>query len=376
MSKIKILSVVGARPQFIKLAPFARAIEEWNQENDHAIHHLTLHTGQHYDEKMSDIFFDELGIPHPDINLGVGSGSHGKQTGKMLEGIEEILLAEKPDWVVIFGDTNSTAAAALAASKLHIPVAHIEAGLRSFNRKMPEEINRIVSDHISDLLLPPTEEAMINLTREGLQERSVISGDIMYDTVLHNRKLSDQKSAILGDKDLVPRGYAIATIHRAENTSDAKTLGDILNTLNKVADEILPVVFPMHPRVFHLLPKLLPEWKASERLTILEPVGYLDMVQLVAHARFALTDSGGLQKEAFFLNCPCITLRTETEWVETVEAGANIITGPVPEKILAAVRKWDSAYRDQAPDFEVLVRKYYGDGKAAFKILDAILNHK
>ena len=367
---------MGARPQFIKLAPFARAIEMWNHQNHYTLQHLTLHTGQHYDEKMSDIFFDELGIPHPDINLGVGSGSHGQQTGKMLEGIENILLNEKPDWVVIFGDTNSTAAAALAATKLHIPVAHIEAGLRSFNRKMPEEINRVVSDHISDLLLPPTEEAMANLIREGLEKRSVISGDIMYDTVLHNRKLSDQKATILEDKQLSPRGYAIATIHRAENTSDAKTLGDILHTLNTISDEFLPVIFPMHPRVFHLLPKLLPDWKASENLIILEPVGYLDMVQLVSNARFALTDSGGLQKEAFFLNCPCITLRTETEWVETVEAGANIITGPDPEKVLDAVKKWNTEFRKKSPDFELQVRKYYGDGKASHKILNAILNHK
>lgn len=372
--KFKIISVVGARPQFIKLAPFTRAIARHNQTQPaQQIIHKTIHTGQHYDAKMSDVFFEDLEIPFPEFNLAIGSGSHGEQTGKMLMGIESVLIEEKPDMVVIFGDTNSTAAAALAASKLHIPLAHIEAGLRSFNRTMPEEINRIVSDHISDILLAPTETAMENLKREGLEAVSVLTGDIMYDTVLHNQKIAQEKSTILANMGLVPSGYAIATIHRAENTSDAQLLGSILHTLNQVADNKIPVVFPVHPRVFHLLPKLLPDWKPSANLKICDPVGYLDMLQLVGNARFALTDSGGLQKEAFFLDCPCITLRTETEWVETVTGGGNIITGPESAKIWEAIDFWWEKTDLEKPSFESNAKKYFGGGNSGELILSAIL---
>ncbi|MEZ4826765.1 MAG: UDP-N-acetylglucosamine 2-epimerase (non-hydrolyzing) [Bacteroidia bacterium] len=323
--------------------------------------------------KMSDVFFDDLGIPYPDFNLSVGSGSHGEQTGKMLIGIEKVLLDEKPDMVVIFGDTNSTAAAALAAVKLHIPLAHVEAGLRSFNRAMPEEINRIVSDHISNILLAPTETAMENLRNEGLESVSVLTGDIMYDTVIHNRKIAAEKSTILADMHLTPGGYAVATIHRAENTSDPAILKAILDTLNQVAEMRLPIVFPLHPRLFHLLPKMLPDWKAVPQLLICEPVGYLEMLELVGNARFALTDSGGLQKEAFFLDCPCITLRTETEWVETVEAGGNIITGPEPEKILEAVEYWWEKTKAGNLTFVSEAQKFFGGGNSGEIILAAIL---
>ncbi|MDX2245505.1 MAG: UDP-N-acetylglucosamine 2-epimerase (non-hydrolyzing) [Bacteroidia bacterium] len=369
----KIISVVGARPQFIKLAPFTRAIAHHNSTHPLQVIHQTIHTGQHYDAKMSDVFFDDLGIPYPEFNLAVGSGSHAEQTGKMLIGIEKVLLEEKPDMVVIFGDTNSTAAAALAAVKLHIPLAHIEAGLRSFNRAMPEEINRIVSDHISNILLAPTGTAMENLEREGLSKISVLTGDIMYDTVLHNRKIAEEKSTILADMGLKPGEYAIATLHRAENTSDATLLKGILDTLNQVADNRIPVVFPIHPRVFHLLPKILPDWKASPNLKICDPVGYLEMLQLVGNARLALTDSGGLQKEAFFLDCPCITLRTETEWVETVEGGGNIITGPEPEKIMNALDYWWEKTASGKLNFQDTVRKYFGGGDSGEIILSAIL---
>ena len=373
---MKLLSIVGARPQFIKLAPLLQAIESYNQKNGALLQHLTVHTGQHYDSNMSDIFFEELEMPHADVNLGVGSGAHGKQTGKMLEGIEEILLAEKPDWLVIFGDTNSTVAGALAAAKLHIPVAHIEAGLRSFNRRMPEEINRVVSDHISNILLAPTPTAMINLKDEGLVEKSVNTGDIMYDTVLRNLSLSDKKSQILENENLSPQEYYIATMHRAENTDDTQRLGSIMDIFNEVSASQYPVVFPMHPRTKHRIEKLLPDWKPHPKLRILEPVGYLDMLQLVNNARVALTDSGGLQKEVFFMNRPCITMRDETEWVETVSSGGNVITGADPEAIRQALSDWETKLQEGEADFTEQIHANFGKGDAAHHILQAILTHE
>ncbi|MCI4671322.1 MAG: UDP-N-acetylglucosamine 2-epimerase (non-hydrolyzing) [Bacteroidia bacterium] len=364
-TKIKLMSLVGARPQFIKLAPLVKAIEVFNEGSSSTqVDHYIIHTGQHYDHGMSDIFFDELEIPHPDINLGVGSGPHGVQTGKMLEGIEKILMDEKPDMLVIFGDTNSTIAGALAAAKLHIPIAHIEAGLRSFNRKMPEEVNRIMSDHVSDLLLAPTPTAIANLKNEGLESRTISSGDIMYDTVMLNSKLAEKKSTILEKLNLEKGSYAIATCHRAENTNDPQRLTHIMNSFNKIATEHLPVVFPMHPRTKHILPNVLPDWKAAENLIILEPLGYLDMVQLIGGAKMALTDSGGLQKEAFFLECPCVTMRDETEWTETVEAGGNIITGADPEKIMNAVQHWEKMTA-QGHTFTEKLQETFGEGKSA-----------
>ncbi|MEM6629152.1 MAG: UDP-N-acetylglucosamine 2-epimerase (non-hydrolyzing) [Bacteroidota bacterium] len=371
---MKLLSIVGARPQFIKLAPLLQAIDRYNLHASASLEHVTLHTGQHYDNNMSDIFFEELEMPHAEVNLGVGSGPHGKQTGKMLEGIEEILQREKPDWLIIFGDTNSTVAGALAAAKLHIPVAHIEAGLRSFNRKMPEEINRVVSDHISDILLAPTPTAVKNLEVEGLAKKTVLTGDIMYDTVLRNVELSRKKSDVLSRESLADQSYYIATMHRAENTDDPTRLGAIMNCFNEMADRHHPVVFPMHPRTKHRIEQLLPDWTPHKNLKILAPVGYLDMLQLVSSARIALTDSGGLQKEVFFMNRPCVTMRDETEWVETVSSGGNVITGADPEAIRQAVSNWEEKLKEGEVDFTQQIHENFGKGDAAEHILNAILN--
>lgn len=374
MSKsIKLVSVVGARPQFIKLAPLLRSIERFNEVEPLQIEHATIHTGQHYDHGMSDIFFEELEIPHAEYNLGVGSGKHGVQTGKMLAGIEKLLLELKPDMLIIFGDTNSTVAAALAAAKIHVPIAHVEAGLRSFNRRMPEEINRIASDHISDILLAPTPTAVTHLRREGLEEKTVLTGDIMYDTVLLNQELAARKSTFLVDNQLEKNKYTVATVHRAENTDDPERLEALLNMFNKIAEKHFPIVFPMHPRTSHRLPTILPDWKAHPNLRLIEPVGYLDMIQMLGNARLAFTDSGGLQKEAFFLNCPCITLRDETEWVETVMAGGNVVVGADPEKIMEALFQWKARFAEAEIDFAPEIAPYFGEGDAADRILHAIL---
>ncbi|MDX2286247.1 MAG: UDP-N-acetylglucosamine 2-epimerase (non-hydrolyzing) [Bacteroidia bacterium] len=370
---MKLMSVVGARPQFVKLAPLLKAIDRVNASGAAQIEHVTVHTGQHYDKDMSDIFFEELEIPHAEYNLGVGSGRHGVQTARMLEGIEDLLISWQPDWVIIFGDTNSTLAAAVAAAKLHIPIAHIEAGLRSFNRRMPEEINRIASDHLSDLLLAPTPTAVDNLTREGLAGKTVLTGDIMYDTVLHNRTLAERKSDVLERLGLTPGSYAVATVHRAENTNDPQRLAHLLDTFNHVAESLYPIVFPIHPRTKHLLPQILPDWAPHERLHLIAPLGYLDMLRLTASARLAFTDSGGLQKEAMFLNCPCITLRDETEWVETVQVGANVITSADPERILEAVHHWEARLAEGPADFSAQTGPYFGHGDAADIILHSVL---
>lgn len=370
---VKLMSIVGARPQFVKLAPLLQAVTDLNQGREHQIEHLTLHTGQHYDSNMSDIFFEELEIPHADINLGIGSGSHGKQTGKMLEGIEEVLLRHRPDMLIIFGDTNSTLAGALAAAKLRIPIAHIEAGLRSFNRNMPEEINRIAADHVSDLLLAPTSTAIEHLQREGLASKTVLTGDIMYDTVLRNVELAAKKSNLLTQLKLEPKSYYLATVHRAENTDDVDILRAIIHQLDDIAAENYPVVFPMHPRTANRLEQFLPDWTPHPEFKIISPVGYLDMLQLVQGARVAFTDSGGLQKEVFFLNCPCVTLREETEWVETVTAGGNVLTGADPGKIGLAVRNWEQQLKSGPLNFSELVYRHYGAGNASEKILSHIL---
>jgi len=371
-----LLSIVGARPQFIKLAPFLQAIDAYNQVHGPSIKHQTLHTGQHYDKGMSDVFFEELEMPPADVNLGVGSGSHGVQTGKMLEGIEKILIEQKPDMLIIFGDTNSTVAGALAAAKLHIPIAHVEAGLRSFNKKMPEEINRIVSDHISDILLAPTPTAVNNLKHEGLGDKTFLSGDIMHDTVLRNVKLAEQKSTILHQHLLQSNGYYLATVHRAENTDDPTRLAGIMNTFNEIADTHFPVVFPMHPRTKNRIQQQIPDWTPHQKLHILEPVGYLDMLTLVNHARIALTDSGGLQKEVFFLHRPCITLRDETDWVETVQAGGNFVIGADTVKMKQSVEKWEEHLSGGEVDFSNEIHTYFGSGDASEKILETILEFK
>lgn len=327
---MKIATVVGARPQFIKAAPVSRVLRQKHEE-------ILIHTGQHYDANMSDVFFEELHIPKPDYHLGIGSGRHGAQTGAILEKVEEVLLNEKPDALLVYGDTNSTLAGALAAVKLHIPVIHIEAGLRSFNRRMPEEINRVLTDHVSEWLFCPTDTAVKNLAKEGITRGVHQVGDVMYDAFLFNKELADQKSRILETYGLKAKEYILCTIHRAENTDDPTRLKEILTALSQVQK---PVVLPLHPRTR----KIISEQGFSEFLTgnvkVIEPVGYLDMIALEVNAWKLVTDSGGVQKEAYFAGVPCITMRDETEWVETVDVGWNQLTGANAERILSAIEKF------------------------------------
>lgn len=326
----KIVTIVGARPQFIKAAAVSREILK------HAgkIEEVMVHTGQHYDPNMSQVFFDELEIPAPKYNLEVSGGGHGAMTGRMLEGIEQILLSEKPDWVLIYGDTNSTLAGALAAAKLHIPVAHVEAGLRSFNMRMPEEINRILADRVSKLLLCPTELAVENLAREGVIEGVHNVGDVMYDVALYYRDRAKTQSKVLKTLGLQEKGFALATCHRAENTDDPVRLKGIASALAEIAVE-MPVVLPLHPRTRKLLQQFGLEHHL-DALTVVDPLPFLDMVALEQAAEVILTDSGGVQKEAFFYQVPCITMRDETEWVETIESGWNRLVGASKDAIIHA----------------------------------------
>ncbi len=324
---MKVLTIVGARPQFIKAAAFSRALRERHQE-------VLVHTGQHYDPELSDVFFEELALPKPDHHLGVGSGSHGRQTGQMLERLEPVLEKEAPDRVVVFGDTNSTLAGALAAAKLRLPLAHVEAGLRSFDRSMPEELNRIVADHCSDLLFCPTKTAMEQLAREGLAERAHLTGDIMYDSLLQHLPLIEGRSGIMERLGLAPGEYALATVHRPANTDDLEALGRIIDAL-ALLDE--PVVFPMHPRVRLALVSSDLETPANVRA--IDPVGYLEMLALERRARTVITDSGGVQKEAYLLGVPCVTLREKTEWPETLAGGWNVLAGTEPQRIVEAARR-------------------------------------
>lgn len=354
---ITILTIVGARPQFIKAAPVSRVLRRAARE-------ILVHTGQHYDYGMSAVFFEELAIPEPDYNLGIGSGSHGQQTGQMLIAIEAVLLTEKPDWVLVYGDTNSTLAGALAAVKLHIPLAHVEAGLRSFNRAMPEEHNRVLTDHAADLLFCPTPHAVELLAREGLTQGVYLTGDVMFDAFCYNAALADQRSTILAELELQPQAYYLATLHRPANTDDPARLQSLLDVLTTLD---LPVVFPVHPRTRQHIERhgLLPQSKI-QNLKLIEPVGYLEMLALEKSAARILTDSGGVQKEAYMAGVPCITLREETEWVETVEAGWNILVGADPERIRAAVR-------DFAPPADRPA--LYGDGHAAERIVNILMAH-
>ncbi len=367
---MKTVSIVGARPQFVKLAPVCRALARHNANGGPPIEDLIVHTGQHYDPGMSDVFFSELEIPRAGVDLNVGSGSHGTQTARMLEGIEQLLVERKPDTVVVYGDTNSTVAGALAAAKLGIRIAHVEAGLRSFNRAMPEEINRIATDHISDVLMAPTPTAMKNLAAERLADRTVYTGDVMYDAVLHARELAKARSQILQRLQVAPNGYGVVTLHRAENTS-VQQLRGLLGILNEVAGRHLPLVFPVHPRTAKLLRGELSAWMPKPQLKLIEPLGYLDMIRLVDSARLVLTDSGGLQKEAFFLGCPCVTLRSETEWVETVEAGGNVVAGTEREAVFVAVGKWLA--KPPRPGFTGGTAHPFGEGRAAEAIVAALV---
>lgn len=326
----KIVSVVGARPNFVKLAPLSRALKDKFEE-------VIVHTGQHYDYEMDKIFFDELGIPSPDHHLGVGSGTHGHQTGEMIKRIEEVLIEEEPDLVLNFGDTNTTLAGAIAAVKLHIKNAHVEAGLRSHDKKMPEEINRILVDHCSDLLFCPTKTAVNNLRNEGIIDGVYHTGDVMVDGLNYCINIAKNNSKILEELHLRSKGYYLATIHRAENTDDPSRLKSIVDAISEAGD----VVFPCHPRTEKIL-KHLGLWdKLHERAKIINPVGYFDMLMLESGSKKILTDSGGVQKEAYILGIPGITLRENTEWVETVEDGWNVLVGADEEKILRAIREFE-----------------------------------
>jgi UDP-GlcNAc3NAcA epimerase len=352
----KVITVVGARPQFIKAATVSRAIRDM----DCSLSEVIVHTGQHYDEGMSQVFFDELGIPSPAFNLGLGGGRHGEMTGKMLAGIERVLLDERPDWVLVYGDTNSTLAGALAAVKLHIPVAHVEAGLRSFNMRMPEEVNRILTDRVSTLLFCPTDVAVRNLAVEGMIRGVHQVGDVMYDASLYYRDVARRDSSILESLGLTDGGYVLATCHRAENTDNPSRLAGIVDALREISRETA-VVLPLHPRTRAVLEgQGLGERMGDIRA--IDPVGYVDMVRLEQSAAAILTDSGGVQKEAFFYCVPCLTLRDETEWVETVESGWNVLCGADSSRILDAWRHLGAMRRERGT-------QPYGRGDAAQRIV-------
>jgi len=349
---MKIITVIGARPQFIKAGSVSREIAKYSDINE-----IIVHTGQHYDANMSDIFFDEMRIPKPDYNLEINGLSHGAMTGQMLQKIEEVLIKEKPDWVMVYGDTNSTLAGALAASKLHIKIAHVEAGLRSFNMKMPEEINRILTDRVSSILFCPTQTAVDNLHNEGFDTfncRIVKSGDVMQDGALFYKSFA-KKPGIEIDKN-----YILSTIHRAENTDDILRLTSIIEALNKINQD-KQVIVPLHPRT----QKIIKEHNISMEFTVIEPVGYLEMVWLIDNCDLVLTDSGGLQKEAFFFKKPCITLRDETEWIELVEHKFNVLAGANKEKIVEICANFEFDN-----DFNI---DLYGNGRASYCIVQELL---
>jgi len=359
----KIITIIGARPQFIKAAAVSRIIQERHRKT---LQEVLIHTGQHYDENMSRVFFDELEIPPPKYNLDIAGGGHGAMTGRMLEALEKVLLQEKPDGVLIYGDTNSTLAGALAAVKLHIPVAHVEAGLRSFNMRMPEEVNRILSDRVSSLLFCPTKTAVNNLAAEGISHGVCNVGDVMFDIALFYKNKARKQSSILRTLGVQEDRFALATCHRAENTDDIERLLGIISALNEIAD-YMPVVLPLHPRTR----KLISDHALTEKLgkiTKTEPLTFLDMVALEQAARVILTDSGGVQKEAYFYSVPCITMRDETEWVETVESGWNRLTGANRDKI---VKAFVGLYQDMSSMNDtksIDIDPPYGKGDASEKI--------
>ena len=350
---IKVVTVVGARPQFIKAAVASREFQQ-----DAQIQEVMIHTGQHFSNNMSDVFFDEMKIPKPKYNLGISGLSHGAMTGEMLKGIEEVLLIEKPDWVLVYGDTNSTLAASLAACKLHIKVAHVEAGLRSFNMKMPEEINRILTDRVSELLFCPSEEAIQNLKKEGFDhfnKKVLNTGDIMYDAVLFYSKLAPATA--------YKNNFILATTHRAENTDDLNRLKSILTAFNEIGKEI-QIILPLHPRTKKIIEQ---NQLSTNHITIIEPVGYLEMISLQKNCQMIFTDSGGLQKEAYFHHKPCLTLRDETEWVELLATGCNELVGSNSQKIIEAYGR----FKNKPFSFS---QNPYGNGKTAAVIKKALLN--
>lgn len=348
---MKIVSIVGARPQFIKAAPVSSELRKNHTE-------ILVHTGQHYDKEISDVFFDDLKIPKPDYYLGVGSGTHGYQIGEILKRVETVLLKEKPDRVLVYGDTNSTLAGALAASKLSLAVGHVEAGLRSFDRTMPEELNRILTDHMSDLLFVPTQTAITNLKTEGIAKGIHKVGDVMYDVLLRNLKLAEHKTNILNALKLETRMYLLVTVHRPSNTDIKKNLENIIQVLITAKE---PVIFPIHPRTLKYL-KLYGLYKKlinSANVVVTKPLGYFDFLTLMKNAHKILTDSGGIQKEAYMLKIPCITLRENSEWVETIDDGWNVLVGANKKKILDAIRTFEPKRKQ---------RNLFGDGHASRRI--------
>ena len=354
---MKIVTVIGARPQFIKAATISRVLQDDYKD----ISEVIVHTGQHYDDNMSKIFFDDLEIPKPDYNLGIGGSSHANMTGEQLVAIEKILLEEKPNLVLVYGDTNSTLSGALSSVKLHIPVAHVEAGLRSFNRKMPEEINRIVTDHTSDILFAPTEVAMNNLKNEGLEQNAFNVGDVMYDAAIFYSEKAIQGSNILNKEKLFKEEYILITIHRAENTDDKDKLEKIMKSLIELSS-IKKLIFPIHPRTKKNIQNLSIYEKIVEHIQLIDPVGYMDMVMLENNASVIVTDSGGVQKEAFFHKVPCVTVRNETEWTELVELEwNNIVTEEnIPNLHAICEAAIDSQGKEAYP---------YGKGDAAERII-------
>jgi len=379
---MKVVTVVGARPQFVKAAAVRRAIEALSKQGSpvrrrvskNAFQEVLIHTGQHYDYGMDGVFFEELQLPKPDYHLGVGSGSHAQQTALMLERIETIVQKEKPDAVMVYGDTNSTLAGALVAAKLDIPVAHVEAGLRSYNRVMPEETNRVLTDHLSTLLFCPTRQSVENLAKEGIRngKKKVVKrvGDVMYDSVLHYSTMADKTSTLLRDLHLPSTldsrlsNYYLATLHRAENTDDPVRLKSILAALHEIAKDA-PVILPLHPRTKKMI-KTYGLQLTGESIRQIDPVSYLDMLSLEKHAGAILTDSGGVQKEAYWFNVPCFTLRAETEWVETVESGWNVLVGTETKRIVEEVKR----RRRRKPPLRGT--RLFGDGRASEAIVRSL----
>jgi UDP-GlcNAc3NAcA epimerase len=360
---IKILTIVGARPQFIKAAGLSRAI---NEGYSHLLEEIIVHTGQHYDPNMSDVFFDELGIPKPKYSLEISGGDHGDMTGRMLIAIEKVIKQEQPDMVLVYGDTNSTLAGALAAAKLHVPIAHVEAGLRSFNMKMPEEINRILADRVSSLLFCPTQTAIDNLQTEGVTEGVYNVGDIMYDVALFYKDAAKNNERVLKELEVETSEYVLATCHRAENTNDADRLHEIITGISKVANEI-PVIFALHPRTKQYIKELGCD-DLLNNVTLVDPLPFLEMVALEQSAKLILTDSGGVQKEAFFYGVPCLTMRDESEWLETINLGMNKLVGASKTKIVSSVKEILSK-----PKPDLTEEMPYGDGTTSKKILDLII---
>ena len=352
---MKIASVVGVRPQFVKASVVSKELRKNNEE-------CLIHTGQHYDYEMNKIFFEELGIPEPNYYLNVGSGLHGYQTGEMLRKLEEVLKIEKPDLVLTYGDTNSTLAGALAAAKLGIKNAHIESGLRSFDRSMPEEINRILTDHCSDILFCPTQNAVDNLGGEGITKNVYLTGDVMVDSLLFNKEIAETKSSILSDLNLKKKDYLVATIHRASNTDNIENLRNIIEAFQELNENI---VFPVHPRTEKLLKSHGLYDSLSSSVKLIKPLGFFDFIKLMNHAKMILTDSGGVQKEAYILKVPCVTLRENTEWIETIKDGWNVLVGSNKDKIIEAVNTFMPSIQEHQSRF--------GNGSASNRIA-AIIN--